>query len=231
MTTKESYTTPNGQEVLLQWHETSPHVADAYPLLCGVLTHMIEAYCNEAKVGHLRVSYTTKESVRAVYPTGLMFLSSHHGWSLPFDDPCDLWVRAHLCASATPQSHLQKRQPLLSWQLSREDAPDAATIEKDLAVLHRRGIRERNAWCAATSVPVVVFVRVASGEYGTTNWQRQGIARTMYKMAAKKLGARGLSLRASTLQSDEAVEMWKSFEACQQMPTRQLPSKKVPSRV
>jgi hypothetical protein len=218
--TKERTTIAGGQEVLLRWLEQSTHPADLH---CdGWVTHMVEATSGETFVGHLRVSYVTRESSFAAAPDGLHFMSEHRGWCLSFDDPKELWCRAHLYASKTPKSLLGRPNPPATWSLSRSIAPSPAVLEQDLLELHKIGERERELQLRRSSNPVVAFVRVDDGDRTGINWRRRGIGQEMYRFAAQELGTRGLVLMASSLQSPDAQALWARFESDPEMPTRQI---------
>jgi hypothetical protein len=183
---------------------------------------MVEARCGETVVGHLIMVYATRENSYATTPDGLHFMDQHRGWCLNFDDPKDLWCGAHLYYGRTPLSLRSLDNPAAPYHLSRDDAPEADILEADLAEIHEIGERQRRSWLKGLSIPLVASARVDGGEKSGTNWRRQGIAKAMYRLAAQELGARGMVLMASSLQSDDAKALWARFESDPQMPTRRM---------
>ncbi len=205
--------------VRLLWLEESPHPSDVYSIARGWSVHMVQALHDECQIGHLRVAYVTDEDCRRVAPTGLHFMAQFRGWCLNFDDPVDLWIAAHLHASRTPISLRGSAALSPSWGLTRALAPAPPLLEQDLAALAAAYEPERESWLAHVTTPDVAFAYVDDGERTGSDWRRRGVAREMYRLAARVLGERGLVLRASTLQSDAAQAMWASFEADPTMPT------------
>lgn len=208
--------------VRLRWLEHSTHPSDLHCEESGWITHMVEACYNDTNVGHLRVSYVTPESSRAAAPDGLHFMSVNRGWCLRFDDPVELWIRAHLYAEKTPLSLRDDPDRPAPWGLSRSHAPSLDVLEQDLRVLHEIGERKRKELLSYSSDPTIDFARVDNGERSGTNWQRRGIATGMYLLAAQELGARGMVLAASSLQSPEAEALWVHFESNPEIPTSRV---------
>jgi hypothetical protein len=220
--TKERTTVVGTTGVLLRWLEHSTHPSDLHCETTGWITHMVDANHGEAYVGHLRVSYMTPESSRAAAPDGLHFMNANRGWCLNFEDPKELWCRAHLYAQKTPLSLRGLPDAPAPWGLSRALAPSLDVIEHDLLELHERGERERKEFIVRCINPEVTFVRVDDGNRSGTDWRHQGVASAMYALAARELGTRGMVLMASSLQSADAEALWAHFENDPGMPTRRI---------
>ena len=228
--TKEREATVGTTGVHLRWLEHSTHPSDLHCETTGWITHMVEASREAAYVGHLRVSYMTPESSLAAAPDGLHFMNVNRGWCLNFDDPKELWCRAHLYAERTPLSLRGLPDAPAPWSLSSTIAPSLDVIEHDLLELHERGERERKELIVRCINPTIAFVRVDDGHHSGTDWRHQGIASAMYVLAARELATRGMVLMASTLQTTDAQALWAHFENDPQMPTRRvrIPGSKKP---
>lgn len=222
MTITQTNTVGGDLEVNVHWLEESPHPSDIGIVGAGWSTHMVEATWGETRVGYLRISYATREGSLRGAPTGLHFMSSNRGWCLRFDDPVELWLRAHLYAEKAPSSLRRKGDARPVWMLSREDAPTISEIEEDLARLNREAEVEREKWLKACGIPTIAFARVDDGEKTGVNWRRRGVAKKMYRVAGEELAKKDMVLMASTLQSAEAKALWESFERDLEMPTRWL---------
>lgn len=154
--------------------------------------------------GYLKVSYTTAELLDEISPTLLHWPVTHGGWQLDFDDPASLWAAAHLYASRTPTS--TRRAP---WSLSRDNAPDPATIAADLddLVASCRFAERRQQWLAWAVNPWVDYSRVYDP------WLGRGVGTALYVTAARQLARAGTFLRASSCQSDSALQVWDRLAA------------------
>jgi hypothetical protein len=184
--------------VTFRWHDQSPDPQDGPPLRKGIATSLLEGLDRDGeRISWLRISFTTKALVDELFSRPSMWKANRHGWCGDTTTPSGLWLTLsrHMVLPSRRGRHLWNETPV----------PDPVVLDRDLAAADRQIRAEFDRWVAYYQQPFVAAVRVED------RWLRQGIATAMYLRAAAELARTDRVLRASSLQSDEAVWLWASL--------------------
>lgn len=191
-------------EYALRWHDQSPDERDRYPLEdSAIATTLAAAYIGNERIAYVKASFTTTKIADDLFPTTLHWLRKTQGrCGIEFNKGIQhLWLSAHHGTQERPAS--ANKNP---WQLLESDAPSDDICAQDLAILEAKYERRYRYWVEGLSVPFVAFSRTEE------EYQRRGLATSLYIMTAKRLAQRDMVLRASTVQSASAEALWAHFE-------------------
>ncbi len=174
----------------------------------GWIIDMVEAFQDEELIGYIKVSYISEDNYKKCYASPLDYMVKISGWSC---------VESRFDMSSV-RNHISKNMlQSLTWHHWHDNnlLHDIETmnqerlvylfkrLEKDVGIRYKKAINQfKHHWC---NKPVVDFIRV------NVSRQRQGIGSQLYIEATKMMKEKGLSLRASTLQSDAAKAVWNKF--------------------
>ncbi len=215
------YMTKQGQEITFKYDDDSEGDDNR-----GWQIYRIDAFVNGEHAGYLKISNIPRERFERYYPTVLNYMAMIGGRTgvLPFDKR-DAHYRdldnEELRIAVRNLSYRNRKYNEL-WATG-EGIPDSREgilaiiediIKNDLDEYHKK-FKDFEEYHVDN--PFVDYIRVFSGELLSDktekSFQRQGIGTALYLEGAKYLKKKGLMLRASGLQTDEARAIWKYLES------------------
>lgn len=107
----------------------------------------------------------------------------------------------------------QARRTLDIYGAPRSEEMDEATLRKEVKVLQKAANERLASDLENYKTPYIDFSRVDDN-----NLRGKGLGHSLYIFAARKLSEKGLGLRASSLQSDEAQKSWRLMAADKRFP-------------
>lgn len=216
------------------WHDLSPRPQDFNSLERGYLvSRLAVTHASGHEVGHLNVTSTTRDLLAAVFATPFHWADENTSASFGFrwaaEDGKEV-SRAKIWATAVNHLRLVPTEVATRrWTYGPADAPaDPADLDADLAVAEKAYARQMRGFARFLSTPFVDYAhvddaydaaRAGTGHPGSL--RGTGVGRAMYLVAARHLAAtRGMVLRASGLQSEQAPGLWARLVADPAVPTR-----------
>lgn len=177
------------------------------------------------KIGFINVCFVNDESVRRCfgdeddYMTSIRYakryISSIPGKKMKVDeDPRgndkkmrELWADVmNVDPSHIRDFKVTSGAKMSGWSWKASDAPeDPKAVEKDIESLSGQFKEQLKEFKRSFSVPLVEYSEIEDEYKGT------GLGKKMYVEAAKAMGKRGMAIRASTIQSEEAQRLWSSL--------------------
>jgi hypothetical protein len=167
----------------------------------GYILDQFSIWKGDVLRAYLKVAYKTPESIAAQTPT-VYHYQAQHGWCV--DLTCEM-------------SRVAIFDKVHSWVLPYgvdydPEWEDAIKLEYlDRFDTNYKGRKAHEDYLSDIAYfsnrPYVDYARTIREEDF-----RKGLATQLYRYAAKHYQERGMMLRASTLQSDEAEQLWKHFE-------------------
>lgn len=191
---------------------------DSEPPNRGFIVDLLTATAEGGNVGYIACEYMTAESFARFHPTVFNWMDQIAGKLVmpPGMETLDLQqapgsvltevasrLAAYRIASYEPTASLQDYADFSRW-----------LAEADSHGSMRRFAAEFRAFSKRIDYPFVTYVRtLPSARRGVAEDNSGlGIGTALYRVMAKELAARGMVLRASTLQSPEASALWRKFE-------------------
>lgn len=208
--------TKDGLCIDLEYHDQAP--GDLKGLEKAIVCHQVSAVLDGEVIGYLKISYLDSKLIPTAFPT-IWHYARVAGWCFNIDDLVSTWFGCHWYASRTPKS-LQGKIP--TWlRLTKDMAPDEATMKADLAALEQepfgprwQTIHEQFAEWSAVIIdrPWVDHIWVQE------LWQRRGIGTLLYEAGARWMATKGFPLWASALRSDDALAAWETMQRERRLP-------------
>lgn len=178
----------------------------------------ITAFVEGVEAGYLKISYIPKARFYAHFPSLFNWMDHRGKLIFPRDQQQTPWQSL---AYADKQS-LFKALRQYMFPFGGPEMPDSEDgLNTELARLEKSyaagevGEQYRSFKAFHLDKPMVDYIRVHDGTYEDhpTNFQRQGIGLALYQQGALYAHARGFSLWASGIQSEDAKRVWKKMTA------------------
>ena len=177
------------------------------------------------KIGFINVCFVNDESVRRCfgdeddYMTPIRYakryISSIQGAKLKVnEDPRgndkkmrELWLDVmNVDSSHIRDFKVPSGAKMSGWSWTADDVPeDPKAVEKDIESLSGQFKEQLREFKRSFSVPFVEFAEIEDEYKGT------GLGKKMYVEAAKAMGKRGMVIRSSSIQSEDAERLWSSL--------------------
>lgn len=172
----------------------------------GWVIDMVEAFQDDKLLGYIKVSYISKENYKKYYASSLDYMTKVGGWCCESrgNEP----IRSHITKNVVKDlSWYHWQDNTLLNQIDKMNDIELRILfkklEHDVYKTYCRSIQKfKKHWVDS---PIVDFIRVQD------EYQRQGIGTQLYIQAGQMMQEMGLSLRASTCQSDSAKACWSSL--------------------
>lgn len=201
----------------------------------GWIVHKIDAFVESVNVGYIKISYIPKERFKEHYPTIFSYESKIQGRStLPFKYESVHYKNLSL---DNLRYMVKKLGNNGNWgfEVEYDFKSDKNYIgEECISDMNRETLlfyiekaeksrkgkesqkKFRKFFNFHVNKPIVDYIRVYDGLDGLKqihkSFQRLGIGTALYLKASEFLKSKGLVLRASGIQQDEAQQAWKKFE-------------------
>lgn len=218
----------DGKPVAVVWCENSPDVIDVTsPNYNGIQVKIcyLKDFETGSKIGYVKTSEVNDQVFEQGFGDDelqtVRWLNRYRGLSLDAqpnkfnhvgptdtltdDDWKEVWVCVyrHERRSFTSSSG----EYINYYNLSKEHAPnDVKTVREDIAVLSKEKEKTIKGWRDYFSTPFIDYSNLQP------EYQGKGYGTVLYTYAARQLGRNNQMMRASSLQSDEASNLWESFK-------------------
>lgn len=181
--------TKDGRAIDLLFFERDPtEQRDNFPWVI----HRVEAHIDGELAGYLKISYIPKKNR---WKSGLEYKMSPFGgtWSVDQTTPETTWDDI--------------MRYMFFWRGKFKpphwDPKNRNEVQENLKAFNRWALTQT----PPTDDPIIDYIHVEP------DFRRQGVGTAMYLFGAREMGKRGLKLRSSTVQSDEAKAVWKSMKS------------------
>ena len=116
----------------------------------------------------------------------------------------ELWAESYKTRGFPESVNYERRTSLQrTVNLKPEDAPgDTSILDKEIEIVRESLLEDQKNFLEINRVPWVDYIKVEDELRGS------GVGAALYVLAARKLAEKGLYLRASGVQTDEAKKAW-----------------------
>ena len=190
------YQTKEGLPIKFKVYEQDPQ--DLKMTEKGWVVHRIEAYVGGMAVGYLKISYIPQAKFDELYKTLWHYLKNYKDY--PIKDPTD--------PDSVYRGIVTKRSGY-RWNHDPDlaEVPEKKVRDKHLRMLLKESPEAKDYLMFSTYLVDHPFV-----DYIQVEFKGEGIGTALYKYGARWLAkTKGLPLYASSLQSEDAQQAWRSM--------------------